>query len=123
MMIFFSLLLAYLPLMSYVCKSKGARNLHNFIMFMAIIADYFIRLGMMIYTVFFDDNKPFEVDGLPFYFAFQLPFDLLHIGIVAHYFQWKEGAEAFKSPEEEGTSLVSNDTSPRINDSVVSSNH
>jgi len=84
--IFIVLSLAYLPFLVYLFRQPNSRTLYNVLMFSVIYLVYLLRIATFMYSIFWDDNRPFLPNTMIYFFAFQLPFDLLHIGTIAHYF-------------------------------------
>ena len=82
------------------CKSftrSYNKNVYNFTIVISLLTCYGARITSILENVIMNDNEAIEFWQKAFYVHYQLPFDLLNISLIAHYFQWVEGLSAFLS--------------------------
>ena len=64
------------------------RNSFNYLMANSVIGAILVRIGCLVYSMLWDENRIVLIYTLQFYFYYQLTFDLINIASIAQILQW-----------------------------------
>ena len=93
MLILLTQLLVHIYLSIQSFKQKEMRNTYNYIVAVCISVCLVNHISYLVYEIITEtgiNKEDYRNQVYWAYLQFQLPFDLLNISILAHFFQWHE---------------------------------